>query len=102
MYFWVSCNILTTLRISDAFSASSTKNTEQSYNKHMHAVRESVAYCLIAISLLILEYAIYVYLGPAQNKVPLIIGGILVCTVLMITLLALYQSIKHRHDKEEW
>jgi hypothetical protein len=66
----------------------------------MHAVKDVIGYALLEISIIILEF--FLYYSRGQTVGPLIVGGILALVVLVITILALFESIKHRNDKEPW
>jgi membrane protein YdbS with pleckstrin-like domain len=66
----------------------------------MHAIKDVIGYALLEISIIILEF--FLYYSRGQTVGPLIVGGILALVVLVITILALFESIKHRNDKEPW
>jgi membrane protein YdbS with pleckstrin-like domain len=66
----------------------------------MHAIKDVIGYALLEISIIILEF--FLYYSRGQTVGPLIVGGILALVVLVITILALFESIKHRNDKELW
>jgi hypothetical protein len=68
----------------------------------MYAVRTVIAYSLLELSFIILEFGIFTYLGPSQYKVPLILVSILVLILMIVTGMALFVSIKHHKDKEPW
>jgi membrane protein YdbS with pleckstrin-like domain len=66
----------------------------------VHAIKDVIGYALLEISVIILEF--FLYYSRGQTVGPLIVGGILALIVLVITIMALFESIKHRNDKEPW
>jgi hypothetical protein len=67
----------------------------------MNAIGNVIIYCLIEMSLIIIDFFLYFSEGGAI-KGPLVVGGALAIGVLILTTMALYEAIKHRHDKEQW
>lgn len=55
---------------------------------------------LLEIALIVLDFGTYSQGGKV--RVPLLIGTGLVFMVFVFAALALYQTIRHRHDKEQW
>ena len=55
---------------------------------------------LLALCVIFLEFSLYSVYG--RSWVPMSLGAGLGAAVLVISGLALYESIKHRGDKEPW
>ncbi len=66
----------------------------------MRAIKDVIGYALLEISIIIIEF--FWYYSKGQTLGPLIVGAILAVFVLIITIMALFEAIKHRHDKEPW
>jgi hypothetical protein len=67
----------------------------------MNSVGTVVIFTLIELSLIIIDFGLY-YSQHGRIKVPFIIGCFLALVVLTLMVMAIYQSLKHRHDKEPW
>jgi|GEM_PF-6642332 hypothetical protein len=66
----------------------------------MHAIKAVIGYALLEIAIIIIEF--FWYYSNGQTIGPLIVGALLAVVVFIIAALALYESIKHRNDKEPW
>lgn len=66
----------------------------------MHAIKDVIGYGIFAFSLIFIEF--FLYYSKGQTIGPLIVGAVLAIIVLAITIMALFESIKHRNDKEPW
>lgn len=66
----------------------------------MQSIKQVLGYAILEISVIIIEF--FLYYSRGQTIAPLIVGGVLALVVLAITATALYESIKHRDDKEPW
>jgi len=66
----------------------------------MRSITEVIGYAFFALSLIFIEF--FLYYSKGQTIGPLVVGGILGLVILAITVMALFESIKHRNDKEPW
>jgi hypothetical protein len=67
----------------------------------MKVVSDVILYFILELCLIFINFGIF-YSENGTFKTPLYIGCFLAFVVLIITLMALYESIKHRNDKESW
>ncbi len=56
---------------------------------------------LVGATFLIVEFGIYISHSGTIRQ-PLIIGMLLTAVVTILTLIALYESVRHRNDKDPW
>lgn len=66
----------------------------------MRSIKEVIGYAFFALSLIFVEF--FLYYSKGQTIGPLVVGAVLGLVVLVITTMALFESIKHRNDKEPW
>jgi len=66
----------------------------------MQAIKDVIAYLMLEVALIIIDF--FIYYSNDQTVGPLIVGLALTFIVLVITVFALLESIKHRNDKEPW
>jgi hypothetical protein len=67
----------------------------------MKVVSDVILYFILELCIIFLDFGIY-YSEEGTFRTPLYVGCFLALVVLIITLMALYESIKHRNDKESW
>lgn len=69
----------------------------------MSNVRNVFVYALLALASIVIDFVdLAGYFEGGHSMVPLVLGLVLSGLLLILTGAALYQSIKHRHDKEPW
>jgi len=66
----------------------------------MQAIKDVIFYLLLEFALLFFEF--FLYYEKGRPIIPLLIGGGIALIVLVIGVAALFESIKHRNDKEPW
>jgi hypothetical protein len=64
----------------------------------MRSITEVLGYGLFVLSLIVIEF--FLYYSKGQTIGPLIVGAVLGFIVLGIILMAIFEPIKHRNDKE--